>query len=71
MFGISILLEEERKRSSNNMCVYDGIDKNTALDIINSLANIEGAEKGITVSQDFLKALVSALNEDEQEDKKG
>lgn len=49
------------------MCVYDGIDKKTALDIINSLANIEGAENGITVSQDFLKALVSALNDNEQD----
>lgn len=29
MFGISILLEEERKRHKNNMGVYDDIYKKT------------------------------------------
>ena len=48
------------------MGVYGDIDKKTALDIINSLANIEGAENGITVSQEFLKSLFNALNENEQ-----
>lgn len=50
------------------MCVYDGIDKKTALDIINSLVNTEG----ITLSREFLKSLngaeISALNNDEQND---
>ena len=48
------------------MGVYGDIDKKTALGIINSLANIEGAENGITVSQEFLKSLFNALNENEQ-----
>lgn len=48
------------------MSVYDGIDKETALNIINSLVNTEGAEIGITLSKEFLKSLLSALNDDEQ-----
>lgn len=68
MFGISILQEEEKERHRNNMGVYDGIDKKTALDIINSLVNTDGAEKGITLSREFLKSLLSALNNDEQND---
>ena len=48
------------------MGVYDDIDKKTALDIINSLVNTEGAEIGITLSKEFLKSLLSALNDDEQ-----
>lgn len=50
------------------MGVYDGIDKNTVIDIIDSLVNIEGAERGITLSIEFLKSLLSALNDDEQND---
>lgn len=48
------------------MSVYDGIDKKTALDIINSLVNTEGAEIGITLSKEFLKSLLNAINSDEQ-----
>lgn len=50
------------------MCVYNGIDKKTALGIINSLVNTDGAEKGITLSREFLKSLLSALNDEEQSD---
>ena len=50
------------------MSVYDDIDKMTALNIINSLINTDGAEKGITVSREFLKSLISALNGEEQND---
>lgn len=50
------------------MGVYDDIDKKTALDIINSLVNTDGAEIGITLSKEFLKSLLNALNDDEQND---
>lgn len=51
------------------MNVYDGIDKNTVISIIDSLVNIEGAERGITLSQEFLKSLLNALNGDEQNER--
>lgn len=48
------------------MSVYDDIDKNTVINIIDTLVSIEGAERGITLSQEFLKSLLNALNGDEQ-----
>lgn len=48
------------------MSVYDDIDKNTIINIIDTLVNIEGAERGITLSQEFLKSLLNALSNDEK-----